>query len=228
MLAPIMEGIQLFNAARDLIQQVRGKGQAVPLQTTQKTVQIPESAFAQLLRAQLQSQSAPTQVVFEQKSADTPAATTSSGPVRDKIQELISQYEAQLAHLREQIGSAFSNNLIDTAHQLDLTMDADGNVTVANDHPDKARIDSLFAAHPLLRYGFARLASSASMIETSLDTFPERLRYLGNPQQAVTDFGSMLTGQNAPSQFHLVVGPDGIRTYFGTDPVSTTGESSAA
>lgn len=228
MLAPIMEGIQLFNAARDLIQQVRGKGQAIPFPTTQKTVQIPESAFAQLLRAQLQSQNAPT-VVFEQKAADTTATTpASSGPVRDKIQELISQYEAQLAHLREQIGSAFSNDLIDTAHQLDLTMDADGNVTVANDHPDKARIESLFAAHPLLRYGFARLASSASMIETSLDTFPAGLRYLGSPQQAVTEFGSMLTGQNAPSQFHLVVGPDGIRTYFGTDPVSTTSQSSAA
>jgi hypothetical protein len=228
MLMPIMEGIQLFNAARGLIQEIRGKGQSSPAQTTQKTVQIPESAFAQLLKAQLQTQSAPS-ITVVQKAADTTATNpASTGPVRDRIQELISQYEAQLADLRQQIGGAFSNSLIDTAHELDLTMDADGNVTVANDHPDKAQIDSLFAAHPMLRYGFARLASSASMIETGLDMFPPGLRNLGNPQQAVTDFGSMLSGQNAPSEFHLALGPDGIRTYFGTDPAADTGASTAA
>ena len=226
MMIPLMEGIQLFNAARGLIQEVRGKGNANPAQTTQKTVQIPESAFAQLLKAQLHSQQTPA-VQLVQKAADTGAtATASQGPVRDKVQELIAQYESELADLRAQIGGAFSNSLIDTAHELDLTLDADGNVTVANDHPDKATIDSLFAAHPMLRYGFARLASSASMIETSLDTFPPGLRNLGNPAQAVTDFGSLLTGENAPSQFHLVMGPDGIRTYFGSDLAG--GETSAA
>ncbi|MCC6155815.1 MAG: hypothetical protein IT367_18755, partial [Candidatus Hydrogenedentes bacterium] len=137
MALPIMEGLQLFNAARGLIQEIRGKGGANKAQTTQKTVQIPESAFAQLLRAQLKSQQAPA-VVFAQKADDSSTTTaTSTGPVRTRIQELISQYEAELSQLREQIGSAFENNLIDTAHELDLTMDASGNVTVANDHPDK-------------------------------------------------------------------------------------------
>ena len=226
MLIPVMEGIQLFNAARGLIQEIRGKGPSTPAQSTQKTVQIPESAFAQLLRAQLQSQNAPS-VTFVQKAGETGTTEmTSSGPVRDRIQELISQYEAQLAELREQIGGAFSNSLIDTANELDLTLDGEGNVSVANDHPDKEQIDSLFAAHPMLRYGFARLASSASMIETSLDTFPPGLRNLGNPQQAVTEFGTLLSGQNAPSQFHLVLGPEGIRTFFGAD--SSTDTTAAA
>lgn len=227
MMIPLMEGIQLFNAARGLIQEVRGKGHTAPAQNASKTVQIPESAFAQLLKAQLNSQQAPA-VTFVQKAADTgtpaPAAT---GPVRTKIQELIAQYESELADLRAQIGGAFSNSLIDTAHELDLTLDAEGNVTVANDHPDKAQIDSLFEAHPMLRYGFARLASSASMIETSLDTFPPGLRNLGNPAQAVTDFGTLLTGENAPSQFHLVMGPDGIRTYFGSDSAGDAGSAAA-
>lgn len=223
---PIIEGIQLFNAARGLIQEIRGKGQSTPVQTTQKTVQIPESAFARLLRAQLKSQQTPA-VIFAPKAGDTSTtAATSTGPVKTRIEELIAQYESELAQLREQIGSAFENSLIDTAHELDLTLGADGSVTVANDHPNQAQIDSLFAAHPMLRYAFARLASSASMIETSLDTFPPGLRNFGNPAQAVTDFGTMLTGQNAPSQFHLVLGPDGIRTYFGTD--TSTGTDTAA
>ncbi|NUM52639.1 MAG: hypothetical protein HUU46_03245 [Candidatus Hydrogenedentes bacterium] len=219
---PIIEGIQLFNAARGLIQEIRGKGQSAPAQTTPKTVQIPESAFAQLLRAQLRSQQAPT-VVFAQKAGETDTTTTTTaGPVKTRIEELIAQYESELSELREQLGSAFENNLIDTAQELDLTLGADGSVTVANDHPNKTQIDALFAAHPMLRYGFARLASSASMIETSLDTFPPGLRNFGNPAQSVTDFGSLLAGENAPSQFHLVLGPEGIRTYFGSD---TSGET---
>lgn len=222
MYIPLMEGIQLFNAAKGLIQEIRGKGHPAPAQTTGNTVQIPQSTFAQLLKAQLQAQQ-PQVVVGTSKAADTPAATTTStGPVRDGIQNLIAQYDAALSDLRSQIGGAFSNSLIDTAHELVLTMDGDGNVTVANDHPDKAQIDAVFAAHPMLRYGFARLASNASMIETSLDAFPPGLRYFGNPAQAVTAFGSMLSTQNAPSEFHLVMGPDGIRTYFGADPVSDT------
>ncbi len=221
MVIPIMEGLQLFNAARGLIQDIRGKGGANKAQTTQKTAQIPQSQFAQMLRAQLQAQQV-AKAVAAAKADDAGTTTTATtGPVRTRIQELISQYEAELSQLREQIGSAFENNLIDTAHELDLAMDANGNVTVSNDHPDKEQIDALFAAHPMLRYGFARLASNASMIETSLDTFPPGLRNLGNPAQTVTDFGTLLTGQNAPSQFHLVVGPEGLRTYFGAATAET-------
>lgn len=226
MMIPIMEGIQLFNTARGLIQEIRGKGHSAPAQSTQKTVQIPQSTFAQLLRTQLQAQEAAT-VNAAQKAGETGETTTTpTGPVRTRIQELISQYEAQLAEFRGQIGGAFSNSLIDTAHELDLALDADGNVSVTNDHPDKEQIDSLFAAHPMLRYGFARLASSASMIETGLDSFPAGLRNFGNPAQSVTQFGTLLSGQNAPSQFHLVLGPEGIRTYFGAD--ATDGTDTAA
>ena len=221
MALPIMEGIQLFNAARGLIQEIRGKGGANPAQTTQKAVQIPQSQFALMLRTQLQAQQMAKAAAVAKADVTGTTTTATTGPVRTRIQELISQYESELAQLREQIGSVFENNLIDTAHELDLAMDANGNVTVANDHPDKETIDSLFAAHPMLRYGFARLASNASMIETSLDTFPPGLRNLGNPAQTVTNFGTLLTGQNNPSQFHLVVGPEGIRTYFG----AATGES---
>ena len=220
MIVPIMEGIQLFNAARGLIQEIRGKGHSAPAQTTQKSTPAAQSEFAQLLKAQLQAQQTPSITVVQKAADTTSTGTTSTGPVRTRIQELISQYEAELADFKAQVGGAFANDLIDTAHELDLTMDADGNVTVANDHPDKEQIDSLFAAHPMLRYGFARLASSASMVETSLDMFPPGLRNFGNPAQSVTDFGSMLTGQNAPSQFHFTLGPDGIRTYFGSDTSS--------
>jgi hypothetical protein len=222
MVVPILEGIQLFNAARGLIQEIRGKGHSSPAQTSQNTAQIPQTAFAQMLRAQLQAQQTAAAASAQKADTTTPTTPAATGPVRTRIQELISQYETELAQLREQVGSAFENNLIDTTHELDLTLDAEGNVTVANDHPDKEQIDALFQAHPMLRYGFARVASNASMIETSLDTFPPGLRNLGNPAQTVTDFGTLLTGANAPSQFHLVLGPEGIRSYFGTDTATET------
>ncbi|HRK33930.1 MAG TPA: hypothetical protein PLJ47_04975 [Candidatus Hydrogenedentes bacterium] len=218
---PIMEGIQLFNAARGLIQEIRGKNQTPKAQIAPKTGPMSDSAFAQLLRAQLQNK-AVTQVVAPPKAGETTTASTAAtGPVRGQINELIAQFEDEIAALREQIGSAFENNLIDTSRELDLTMDANGNVTVANDHPDAETIEALFTAHPMLRYGFARLASTASMIETSLDTFPAGLRYFGNPQTAVNEFGTLLTGQNAPSQFHLIMGPEGIRTSFGAATTET-------
>ncbi|MDZ4859181.1 MAG: hypothetical protein SGI88_09350 [Candidatus Hydrogenedentes bacterium] len=214
---PIMEGIQLFNAARGLIQEIRGKSHAAKAQSPAKTGQIPNTAFAELLRAQLQNKAATQLAVAPKAGESTSTGMPPVGPIRGRINELIAQFEAELAGLREQIGGAFSNSMIDTTHELDLTMDANGNVTVANDHPDAENIEALFMAHPMLRYGFARLASSASMIETGLDTFPTGMRYFGNPQTAVNQFGTLLSGQNAPSQFHLTLGPEGIRTYFGSD-----------
>lgn len=218
---PILEGIQLFNAARGLISELRGNRSSAAYNPQAKTVEIPESAFAQLLRAQMQSQAAP-RVAFVQKDAtETGTQTSSTGPVRDRISALIAQFEAELAELREELGGAFATSLLDTSQELDLTLDADGNVTVANDHPDAETIEAVFMGRPMLRYAFARLASTASMIESGLDTFPAGLRYLGNPQDAVNEFGSLLTGANAPSQFHLVIGPEGIRTYFGSESTET-------
>jgi hypothetical protein len=213
---PILQGIQLFNAARGLLHDIRG---IRPAARAESAIPPNSPAFANILNAQLKLASTPAM------TGVTPAPkTTATGPFADRIGQLIGQYEESLAAIREQLGSFFSDFMVDDFQEIDLGFDGDGNVVVANDHPDADRIEALFAAHPILRLAFQRLSVNASMIETGLDLFPVPLRFPGQPQTAVNQYATLLSGTNSPSQFHLVIGSDGISTYFGDSGSGDTTE----
>lgn len=214
---PIVEGIGLINAARGLIHELRSGGSKANSAASPQTVEIPASTFARLLAGQLKATPSAAAAQRPAGLVSTPKAETSSGPIQGRLDELVAQFEEALAEFRAQVSELFANNLIDEAHEIDLSIDSNGNVTVGGSHPNAEQINAMFAAHPMLRYAFNRLAATASTIETSLDTFPTQLRNIGNPQAAVTQYASLLSGQNAPSNFHLVIGPEGIRTYFGSE-----------
>lgn len=220
---PIVEGIGLINAARGLIHELRSGGSKTKSAAPPQTVEIPASTFARLLAGQLKATPSAAAAQRPAVLVSTPKAESSSGAVQGRLDELVSQFEEALAEFRAQVGELFANNLIDEAHELDLSVDSSGNVTVGGSHPNAEQINAMFAAHPMLRYAFNRLAATASTIETRLDMFPTQLRNLANPQAAVAQYANLLNGQNAPSNFHLVIGPDGFRTYFGSDPNASSG-----
>ena len=207
---PILEGVQLLNAARGLLHDLKGAGRS---NAANKAVTISSNDFASLLKA---AQSASS------SNSATKETTATSGRFTNLPANLAARLEEEIAKFKEEVTSLFEQLPIDNLPELVLGTDSDGNVTVMNDHPDKEQIDALFKAHPALSDAFSRLAVNASMVRTYAVSFPFTVGYLRDPQGAVMDAGASLSGANSPQNFRLTIGPSGVFTSFAA---STTDDS---
>ena len=212
---PILEGLQLVNGVRSLWQEIKSGRDTARANTLTSSNAMSSADFASLLAAQLKANA---------NTATTPKAfNVQERPLQTAISTLNTGFQAKLAQFREQLGNIFTNAGITGLNELDLTTDSEGHVVVANDHPQKDRIEALFKAHPALELMFQRLSAQASLTRTALDQFPMG-GYLLDPQGAVATYGQLLSGANSPQQFHLVIGPNGISTHFG-EQASSEAES---
>jgi len=203
---PILEGLQLVNGVRSLWHEIKSGHAASKANTLTPSNTKSSADFASLLAAQLKANNS--------ASSGTKSINLQARPLQTALSTLSTDFQAKLTQFRDQLGSIFSSAGISGLNGLDLTTDADGKVVVANDNPNKDRIEALFEAHPGLQLAFQRLSAQASLTRTALDKFPLG-GYLLDPQGAVTSYGQLLSGTNSPQQFHLVLGPTGISTYFG-------------
>lgn len=98
-----------------------------------------------------------------------------------------------------------------------LTPDGMGYVSVANDHPDKARIEQLFHEDAQLRDQFAKVASGENLLHAAQGYEEYAARYAalqGNPtaQAALVDARIAYNSQN----FYITLkGDGGTETFFG-------------
>jgi len=77
---------------------------------------------------------------------------------------LAAQSQAKVAALATELGNLFSQHGIDTSLEVVLQTDAQGQVVVANDHPDKARIEALLARDPALTARFTQLGAAVEAL----------------------------------------------------------------
>lgn len=91
------------------------------------------------------------------------AAVNAQGYVA--IDQIRIAYEEKLAGFKTELGNLFRDEEIKTTPAPMLEIDKKGKVTVINDHPDKKKIEKLFAEHGDLAQRFASLQSDATVIQ---------------------------------------------------------------
>lgn len=74
--------------------------------------------------------------------------------------------EALQTQLTKTLAAKFTDLGIDTSQAITLTSDADGTVKVSGDHPDKAKIEKLFADTPALTEAFNALAEGSATLKS--------------------------------------------------------------
>ncbi|MBX7259039.1 MAG: hypothetical protein K1Y02_21935 [Candidatus Hydrogenedentes bacterium] len=211
---PILEGLQLVNGVRSLWHEIKSGRDTAKTNALNASNSMSSANFAALLAAQLKANANTASMAKSFNVQDRPLQTA--------LSTMSDNFQAKLTQFREALGNIFSNAGITGLNELDLTTDSNGHVVVASDHPQKDRIEALFEAHPALELMFQRLSAQASLTRTALDQFPLG-GYLLDPQGAVQNYGQLLSGTNSPQQFHLVIGPNGISTYFGEQESTGTG-----
>ncbi len=126
------------------------------------------------------------------------------------ILSLKSQNEALQQQLTQTLASKFDELGIDTSKPITLKLGSDGKVKVANDHPDKEAIESLFAKTDVLTQAFTALAqNSASLQNMTASQASARLRTNGyaaylnqlNSDVSSSDFTMSFLGGLAATSF---------------------------
>lgn len=126
------------------------------------------------------------------------------------ILPLKSQNEALQQQLTQTLASKFDELGIDTSKPITLKLGSDGKVKVANDHPDKEAIESLFAKTDVLTQAFTALAqNSASLQNMTASQASARLRTNGyaaylnqlNSDVSSSDFTMSFLGGLAATSF---------------------------
>ncbi len=98
--------------------------------------------------------------------------------------------QANLAAFSRYMGKVFTDNQIDTTREIVLTADAEGRLRLANDHPDKGRIEQLLQ-DPTVSAAFQSLAGQAARVQAS---FPSTV--------------------SSPSRFYLALTENTVRVFF--------------
>jgi len=219
---PILEGVQLLHAARGLLHEIRGIGGGGRAKAANNSVSMSSSAFAKLLEA---AQNGNAGAISTKQDDGT--SGVSSDRFTNLPGNLATRLEEEIAAFRQELTSLFGELPIDNMPELVLTSDSEGNVVVANDHPDKDMIEALFKAHPALANAFQRLSVNASLVRTAAVQFPASLGYLRDPQGATIAIGESLSGANTPRNFQLTIGPSGVFTSFAASTTEVTSGEAA-
>lgn len=221
---PILEGVQLLHAARGLLHEIKGIGGGGKAKAPNNAVTMTSANFAKLLEA---AQQGNTKAIATKQ--DEGANGVSTDRFSNLPTNLAAKLEEEIAAFREELSALFDELPIDNLPELVLASDADGNVVVANDHPDAEMIEALFKAHPVLANAFQRLSVNASLVRTAAVQFPASLGYLRDPQGTTMAIGESLAGANSPRNFQLTIGPNGVFTSFGSSTAAdTSGDSATA
>lgn len=125
------------------------------------------------------------------------------------------------AEFAADIGKLFRHNGISVPPEAVLGNDSTGRIRVINDHPDKARIERLFADDFDVRNRYMQLAS-AHRLQRAVEGYAgfvaeyQRLEGDVRAQAALVD---ARIARNA-DPFHLAIGPQGATAFFGGMSVS--------
>lgn len=109
----------------------------------------------------------------------------------DDIKNELSRSSAQLT---DNVNQLFLSNDISLDPPVELTTDGEGNVRVKGDHPDKEKIEQLFADNPELSNDFRGVSAMSSFSKAAEEYLEFAKEYDKDPYAAVTKFGHMFDG----------------------------------
>lgn len=106
------------------------------------------------------------------------------------------ELDEDIATFKKEINKYFKKNGIDTSQSINLECDAEGYLRVTNDHPDKEKIEEIFAGDFDLRNLCVKINGFTEMLETMPETTAFQKAYAANPRLAVAQFSYLFGGNN--------------------------------
>ncbi len=126
--------------------------------------------------------------------------------LRSRTEQLQQRFQSSIRELLEAQG-------IDLGAGVQLQLDADGEIRVANDHPDKLFIESAIKNDPALANQFRKIAADAALLRAAELARDFQQAYGQDPQRALREFEELF-GKQAPPTFSLTITDAGIETSF--------------
>ena len=105
------------------------------------------------------------------------------------LEDMMARLSEISTDLQGVLGNKFRTAGIDTSKPIDLETDSHGNVRVANDHPDKEKIEQIFADDPALANDFRGVQSLQSLVSAAEKHLEFIEAYAADPEGAVAQFG---------------------------------------
>lgn len=105
------------------------------------------------------------------------------------LEDLESHLEEISAGLQTTLGNRFRAAGVDTSRSLDLDVDAAGAVRVTNDHPDKDKIEAMFADDQALADQFREVLALQQLVSAGQQHVAFAKAYAQDPEAAVAQYG---------------------------------------
>lgn len=122
------------------------------------------------------------------------------------------------ADYRQRLTAALAAQGIDSSAPLRLQSDTAGRVVVVGDHPDKARIEQLFASDGPLTNAFHRVSSMASMLSHAEEAVAFQAAYRQDPKAAVAQYAHLFNTTTRLTVVHDW-GSEGLDLLFSSERV---------
>lgn len=163
-----------------------------------------------------------TPATFNRSASSTQAPLVQNGlelpPLDIPTHESLAHDTASFA---ADVGNKFREAGIHVPPNPILSNDSQGYVRVANDHPDKDKIEQLFKDNPELQQSYARISAESSLLRAAehycqYASDYERLKNNPAGQRALVE--AEVTRNKAP--FFLTITADGAEPFFGLSGIS--------
>ena len=170
------------------------------------------AAYCQAIQFQQESSSDPLKIVEENQSQtqEDQVSISSGGRLLSNLPPLFSEeieadgvisldemrnfFQEKAADFQSEVSERLTAMGIDATQTLDLTTDSEGNVVVANDHPDKEKIEAMFADDPELSNDFRQISSTGSLIKACEAHVEFAADYAEDPEAAVAKHWHLFSG----------------------------------
>jgi len=173
-----------------------------------------ETTFAQALAEASREAAAPPAPPPSLKSKGLPSLFGHAGDdgiiTGDELRMALG--EAKVRYQNRLI-SALSAAGIDTSAPLKLEVDTAGRIVVAGAHPDKARIEALFAEDGQLAGAFKEVMALSNLIARGEEAIAFQAAYAKDPKAAVARYAHLFNTSVQVSMTHRW-GSDGLELFF--------------
>ena len=170
------------------------------------------SAYSQIIQSKQNQDSDPLQIVEKNLSQNQQDEVniSSGGRLLNSLPSLFSEeieadgaitldemrgfFREKAADFQSEVRNRLNAMGIDATQTLDLTTDSEGKVRVANDHPDKDKIEAMFAEDPELAGDFRQVSATGSLIKACEAHVEFAADYAKDPKAAVAKHWHLFSG----------------------------------
>ena len=169
-------------------------------------------AYSQIIQSKQDQDSDPLQIVKKNASQNQQdeVSISSGGRLLNNLPPLFSEeieadgaitldemrdfFREKTAGFQSEVQNRLNAMGIDATQTLDLTTDSEGKVRVANDHPDKEKIEAMFAEDSELAGDFRQISATGSLIKACEAHIEFAADYAKDPKAAVTKHWHLFSG----------------------------------